>query len=104
MGGRSAGTDELRRRVTVHLTDIETVTGTLPGAVHAHPGARGTSMLFENKNAVIDGANGRIGGSVAKASARNGARVDALDEQAVDAHARAAQAGSICVSLQPHLG
>jgi len=87
-------------------------------------------MLLENKNAIIYGAGGALGGGVAKAFAREGARVfltgrtrdkldevaseitaaggqaeaaviDALDEQAVDEHARAvaAQAGSIDVSF-----
>jgi NAD(P)-dependent dehydrogenase (short-subunit alcohol dehydrogenase family) len=87
-------------------------------------------MLLENKNAIIYGAGGGIGGGVARAFAREGARVflvgrtpekldavakditaaggsaevavvDALDEQAVDAHVRAvvAQAGSIDVSF-----
>jgi NAD(P)-dependent dehydrogenase (short-subunit alcohol dehydrogenase family) len=87
-------------------------------------------MLLENKNAVIYGAGGGLGGGVAKAFARHGARVfltgrtrdkldevaseitaaggqaevavvDALDEQAVDDHARAtaSQAGSIDVSF-----
>lgn len=88
------------------------------------------TRLLENKNAIIYGAGGSIGGGVAKAFAREGARVfltgrtrakldkvaeeitaaggqaavavvDALDEQAVDEHARtvATQAGSIDVSL-----
>jgi NAD(P)-dependent dehydrogenase (short-subunit alcohol dehydrogenase family) len=87
-------------------------------------------MLLENKNAIIYGAGGAIGGGVARTFAREGATVflvgrtrakldaladairanggvaevavlDALDEQAVDAHAQAvvAQAGSIDVSL-----
>lgn len=87
-------------------------------------------MLLENKNAIIYGAGGAIGGGVAKAFAREGARVflagrtrdtldkvageiadaggraevalvDALDEQAVEEHARAvaAQAGSLDVSF-----
>ena len=87
-------------------------------------------MLLENKNAIIYGAGGAIGGGVARTFAREGATVflvgrtrekldavakditaaggsaevavvDALDEQAVDAHARAvaAQAGSIDVSF-----
>ncbi len=72
-------------------------------------------MLLEGKNAVIYGGGGSIGGAVAKAFAREGARVflagrtkatldavaeqiggaaetavvDALDEAAVDAHADA---------------
>jgi NAD(P)-dependent dehydrogenase (short-subunit alcohol dehydrogenase family) len=88
------------------------------------------TMLLENKNAVIYGAGGSIGGAVARTFAREGARVfltgrtrekldkvageiaaaggsadvavvDALDEQAVDEHARAvvATAGTIDVSL-----
>jgi NAD(P)-dependent dehydrogenase (short-subunit alcohol dehydrogenase family) len=88
------------------------------------------TMLLEKKNAIIYGAAGGVGSGVAKAFARNGARVfltgrtratldalaeeitadgghaevavlDALDEQAVDAHANAvaADAGSIDVSL-----
>jgi NAD(P)-dependent dehydrogenase (short-subunit alcohol dehydrogenase family) len=87
-------------------------------------------MLLENKNAVIYGAGGSIGGAVAKEFAREGARVflagrtrdpleavaadissasgsaevavlDALDEEAVDEHARAmvSEAGSIDVSF-----
>jgi NAD(P)-dependent dehydrogenase (short-subunit alcohol dehydrogenase family) len=87
-------------------------------------------MLLENKNAVIYGAGGSIGSAVAQTFAREGARVfltgrnrdkldkvaseiataggaaevavvDALDERAVDEHARAvvAQAGTIDVSL-----
>ena len=75
-------------------------------------------MLLENKNAIIYGAGGSIGSGVARTFAREGAKVflvgrtrekldavakditaadgsaevavvDALDEQAVDAHARA---------------
>ncbi len=87
-------------------------------------------MLLENKNAVIYGAGGGIGGGVARTFAREGAPVflagrsrdrldavakeiadaggsaevavvDALDEQAVEEHARvvAARAGSIDVSV-----
>jgi NAD(P)-dependent dehydrogenase (short-subunit alcohol dehydrogenase family) len=87
-------------------------------------------MLLENKNAVLYGGGGSIGGAVARAFAREGARaflagrtrenletvaddiiaaggsaevavLDALDEQAVDEHARlvASQAGSIDVSF-----
>jgi NAD(P)-dependent dehydrogenase (short-subunit alcohol dehydrogenase family) len=87
-------------------------------------------MLLENKNAIIYGAGGSIGGAVAKEFAREGARVflaghtreplealaaditsagessevavlDALDEQAVDEHARAvaSEASSIDVSF-----
>lgn len=87
-------------------------------------------MLLEAKNAVIYGAGGPIGGAVARAFAREGAKVflagrtmpaldavtaqirsagglaeparlDALDEAAVDAHADAvaAEAGSIDVSF-----
>ena len=87
-------------------------------------------MLLENKNAVIYGGGGSIGGAVAKEFTREGARVflagrtrepleavatdiasargsaevavlDALDEEAVDEHARAVaeQAGSIDVSF-----
>jgi len=87
-------------------------------------------MLLEHKNAIIYGAGGSIGSGVARTFAREGATVflvgrtrekldvvardirsaggsaevavvDALDEQAVDAHVRAvvAQAGSIDVSL-----
>ncbi len=87
-------------------------------------------MLLENKNAIIYGAGGGIGSGVARAFAREGARVfltgrtrstlealaagitaaggaaevavvDALDEQAVEAHAQAvaAQAGSLDVSF-----
>ena len=87
-------------------------------------------MLLENKNAIVYGGGGAIGGAVARTFAREGARVfltgrtrepleavakdirsaagsaevdelDALDEQAVDEHARsvASQAGSIDVSF-----
>jgi NAD(P)-dependent dehydrogenase (short-subunit alcohol dehydrogenase family) len=87
-------------------------------------------MLLEKKNAIVYGAGGGIGGGVARTFAREGATVflagrtrenldrvandiadaggsaevavvDALDEQAVDAHARAvaARAGSIDVSF-----
>ena len=87
-------------------------------------------MLLERKNAVIYGAGGSIGGAVARAFAREGARVflagrtratleevaeairsaggtaetakvDALDEQAVDEHADAvaADAGGIDISF-----
>ncbi|CAA9459090.1 MAG: 3-oxoacyl-[acyl-carrier protein] reductase [uncultured Rubrobacteraceae bacterium] len=87
-------------------------------------------MLLDNKNAVIYGAGGSIGGAVAKEFAREGARVflagrtrdpleavaadissaggsaevtvlDALDEEAVDEHARAmvSEGGSIDVSF-----
>jgi len=87
-------------------------------------------MLLENKNAVIYGGGGSIGGAVAREFSREGARVflagrtreslemvangikadggaaevavlDALDEQAVDEHAKAmvSQAGSIDVSF-----
>ena len=87
-------------------------------------------MLLEDKNAVIYGAGGSIGGAVAKEFAREGARVflagrtresletvatdissaggsaevavlNALDEEAVDEHARAMvyEAGSINVSF-----
>ncbi len=87
-------------------------------------------MMLENKNAIIYGAGGAIGGAVARTFAREGARVflagrtrenldmvakditgaggsakvavlDALDERAVDEHARAvaSEAGSIDISL-----
>ena len=87
-------------------------------------------MLLENKNAIIYGAGGSIGGAVAREFARQGARVflvgrtrepleavasdieaaggsaesavlDALDERAVDEHARdvVSAAGSIDVSF-----
>jgi S-adenosylhomocysteine hydrolase len=36
---------------------------------------RGTAMLLENKNAVIYGGGGTIGGAVARAFAREGAKV-----------------------------
>jgi hypothetical protein len=54
-------------------------------------------MLLEDQNAVIYRAGRAIGGGVAKAFARDEARADALDEQAVEQHVRAgaAQAGSI---------
>jgi 3-oxoacyl-[acyl-carrier protein] reductase len=87
-------------------------------------------VLLENKSAVVYGAGGRVGGAVARAFAREGAkvflagrtlatldgvaeeitaaggaaetaRVDALDERAVDEHADAvaAEAGGIDVSF-----
>ncbi|HEX9837845.1 MAG TPA: SDR family oxidoreductase, partial [Anaerolineales bacterium] len=87
-------------------------------------------MLLKNKNAIIYGAGGGIGGAVARTFAREGARVfltgrsqeplkvvaadiaaaggvaevteiDALDEQAVEEHARtvASRAGSVDVSF-----
>jgi 3-oxoacyl-[acyl-carrier protein] reductase len=87
-------------------------------------------MLLENKNAVLYGGGGAVGGAVARAFAREGAsvflagrtlapldtvaeeisaaggaaetaQVDALDEQAVEAHADAvvAKAGGIDVSF-----
>src|SRR4051812_49038172 len=87
-------------------------------------------MLLEKKNAIIYGAGGSIGSGVAQTFAREGATVfligrtrdklaalaqnitsdggaaevavvDALDEQAIDAHAQAvaAQAGSIDISI-----
>src|SRR5437867_7885785 len=87
---------------------------------------RRIEMLLENKNAIIYGAGGGIGGGVARTFAREGARVflagrtrekleavaadiaaaggsaevavvDALDERAVEGHARtvAARAGRI---------
>lgn len=87
-------------------------------------------MLLQSRNAVVYGGGGAIGGAVARAFGREGARVflagrtrprldevaaeirsaggtaetaevDALDEQAVDAHADsvAAEAGSIDVSF-----
>jgi len=87
-------------------------------------------MLLENKNAVIYGAGGAIGGAVARAFAREGAhvflasrgqvplervsleiaraggvvetaRVDALDERAVEEHMAgvAAQAGGVDISF-----
>src|SRR6266498_2008968 len=86
---------------------------------------RRNEMLLENRNAIIYGAGGGIGGGVARTFAREGARVflagrtrqpletvaadiaaavaevDALDERAVDEHASAvaSQAGSIDVSF-----
>src|SRR5207247_1933915 len=58
------------------------------------PGRSWTMMTLENKVAVIYGARGAIGGAVARAMAREGARVygtsheevDALDEAAIDRH------------------
>src|SRR6266511_1940454 len=92
--------------------------------------AGGLQMLLENKNAVIYGGGGSVGGAVARAFAREGAKVflagrtpatlervaeeihaaggvaetakvDALDEQAVDKHADAVaeKAGGIDVSF-----
>jgi NAD(P)-dependent dehydrogenase (short-subunit alcohol dehydrogenase family) len=89
-------------------------------------------MLLENKNAVIYGAGGSIGESIAKAFAREGARVfltgrtqdkldkvaseitaaggkadvavvDALDEQAVDEHAQAVVAQAGSLDLSFNL-
>jgi 3-oxoacyl-[acyl-carrier protein] reductase len=89
----------------------------------------GADVLLENKNAVIYGGGGSVGGAVARAFAREGAKVflagrtlatldavaediraaggvaeaaevDALDERAVDGHADAiARAGGIDVSF-----
>ena len=86
-------------------------------------------MLLENKNAVVYGGGGRVGGAAARAFAREGAKVflagrtqapleavaqeiaaaggsaevaqvDALDREAIDAHAAAvADAGGIDVSF-----
>src|SRR4028119_1847683 len=89
-------------------------------------------MLLDNKNVIIYGAGGSIGGAVAKEFAREGASifltgrnrenleaiareiaaaggsaevavVDALDEEAVEEHARAVadQAGSVDVAVDP---
>ncbi len=83
-----------------------------------------TTMLLENKTAVIYGAGGGIGGAVARAFAREGAKVfltgrqrepveavakesaeaaevDALDEQAVDKHLQSVieQAGRVDISF-----
>jgi 3-oxoacyl-[acyl-carrier protein] reductase len=89
--------------------------------LHPKPRQEVGSVLLEDKNAVIYGAGGAIGGAVARAFAREGARVfltgrtrakveavadeiraaggradtaevDALDERAVDAHADAVAA------------
>src|SRR6202022_4049993 len=99
-------------------------------AYAANPTHRRYDMLLEGKNAVIYGAGGSIGGAVARAFAREGAagylagralqslekvahqvraaggaadtaRLDALDEHQVDAHAEAvpAKAGSIDISV-----
>jgi NAD(P)-dependent dehydrogenase (short-subunit alcohol dehydrogenase family) len=62
-------------------------------------------MLLENKTAVIYGAGGAIGAAVARAFAREGARlfltgrndVDALDERAVEEHLAAV--GPVDISL-----
>jgi NAD(P)-dependent dehydrogenase (short-subunit alcohol dehydrogenase family) len=66
-------------------------------------------MLLENKTAVIYGAGGAIGGAVAQAFAREGARVfatgrdvvDALDERAVNEHLDAVvgEAGGVDISF-----
>jgi NAD(P)-dependent dehydrogenase (short-subunit alcohol dehydrogenase family) len=73
-------------------------------------------MMLTNKIAVIDGASGGIGGAVARAFARDGARVfltgrdrtsadveqvDALDERAIDAHLQSVidAAGRIDISF-----
>jgi NAD(P)-dependent dehydrogenase (short-subunit alcohol dehydrogenase family) len=89
-------------------------------------------MLLQDKNAVVYGAGGDIGGGVAKAFAREGATVfvtgrtrdpldalaaeitgaggraevavvDALDEQAVDAHLRGVVAGAGTVDVSVNL-
>ena len=66
-------------------------------------------MMLENKVAVVYGARGAIGGAVARAFTREGARVygasredvDALDEAAIDRHLDAvmAEAGRIDISF-----
>ena len=63
-------------------------------------------MLPENKNAILYGAGGSIGGAVARDIEAAGGSVDvavldALEEQAVDEHALAvvARAGSIDISF-----
>jgi NAD(P)-dependent dehydrogenase (short-subunit alcohol dehydrogenase family) len=66
-------------------------------------------MLLENKTAVIYGAGGAIGGAVARAFTREGARVfatgrdevDALDERAVNEHLDAVvgEAGGVDISF-----
>jgi NAD(P)-dependent dehydrogenase (short-subunit alcohol dehydrogenase family) len=43
--------------------------------VHQSPGGHMTELLLQNKNAVIYGGGGAIGGAVARAFAREGARV-----------------------------
>jgi NAD(P)-dependent dehydrogenase (short-subunit alcohol dehydrogenase family) len=96
----------------------------------SHHATQEADVLLENKNAIIYGAGGSIGGAAAKTFARERARVflvgrtrtsldavaadvvaaggaaevavlDALDEDAVEAHAQAvvAEAGSIDVSF-----
>src|SRR3954454_15363603 len=66
-------------------------------------------MMLEDKVAVVYGARGAIGGAVARACAREGARVyetgredvDALDEAAIDRHLDAviAEAGRVDISF-----
>jgi NAD(P)-dependent dehydrogenase (short-subunit alcohol dehydrogenase family) len=98
--------------------------------VLANPTNRRLDVLLEDKNAIIYGAGGGIGGGVARAFAREGAHVfltrrtrepleavakdirsaggsvevaelDALDERAVDEHARevGSRAGSVDISF-----
>jgi 3-oxoacyl-[acyl-carrier protein] reductase len=102
----------------------------LPVADRAPEAPRRTTMLLERKNAVVYGGAGRVGRAVARAFAREGARVflagrtlatldqvatelagegaavetarvDALDQRAVDTHADAVaeRAGGIDVSF-----
>src|SRR6188472_3044988 len=66
-------------------------------------------MMLENKVAVVYGARGEIGGAVARAFAREGARVfatgreevDAVDEASIDRHLDAvlAEAGRLDISF-----
>jgi NAD(P)-dependent dehydrogenase (short-subunit alcohol dehydrogenase family) len=100
------------------VVDLKTIAVCSEQTMQQPDGQRRKEMLLENKNAVIYGGGGAIGGAVARAFAREGARVflagrtlatldavaeeirstggvaetaqvDALDEQAVDEHADA---------------
>ena len=67
-------------------------------------------LLLEDKHAVIYGGHGALGGAVAAAFEREGAtvhavgheEVDALDEQAVDAHAASLPRIDISFNLISH--
>src|SRR6266496_1746118 len=63
-----APTDELWKRSTFHLTKA-------PRVADGSPFHRRIEMLLENKNAIVYGAGGSIGGGVARTFAREGARV-----------------------------